>query len=637
MDLIAACPNHMNPPLSYIDPSQVGTSRSMPASRRSASAATASAARSWCARRPEVRRSPARHLLKGEVGAFYRSNGNALGRQCLRHVCHRKLQRQLHRRLRRSRQLQGRRRLQERTRSPAARPHAAARRGRLDRLRDQQPDARLAFASGGHLVEAKLGFQDIPYSYAEPAHGHARQRPADQFNLRYLGELDWGTLEARAYHEDIEHFMDFGADKQFWYGPAPGGPGRPNGTPAASPAISATCAAGMPMYTEGTNTGVTVKADIALTEQNRCASAANTRATASTTGGRRPAPACGPTPSGTSTTASATAARLFGEWEVQHSERLDACWACATSASRWMPGTVQGYNLDTYPTNGVGGMGNQTRDAAAFNAPSTRQADNNWDMTALARYTPDADARLRVRLRAQDTLTEPVRALHLVHLADGGGDGQLVGDGNGYIGNLDLKPEKAHTVSATSDWHAADRQWSSRRRPTTRDVQRLHRRDALCDCRRTNTPEHAPVATKFVVLKYVNQSARLYGLDLRARCRWPRRPSGEFGLNGCSIYTNGENRDTGDDLYNIMPLNAKLALTQERGGWDNALEVRVGGREGRRLRRAQRDGDRRAMASSTCAAATRGSRCASISASRTCSTRSTHCRSAAPMSARARR
>ena len=47
---------------------------------------------------------------------------------------------------------------------------------------------------------------------------------------------------------------------------------------------------------------------------------------------------------------------------------------------------------------------------------------------------------------------------------------------------------------------------------------------------------------------------------------------GEFGLKGLLNYTNGENRDTGDDLYNIMPLNAKLVLTQKLGGWNNAVE-----------------------------------------------------------------
>jgi hypothetical protein len=34
--------------------------------------------------------------------------------------------------------------------------------------------------------------------------------------------------------------------------------------------------------------------------------------------------------------------------------------------------------------------------------------DNNWDLTALARYTPDANSDLEVRRRAQGALAEPV-------------------------------------------------------------------------------------------------------------------------------------------------------------------------------------------------------------------------------------
>ena len=39
------------------------------------------------------------------------------------------------------------------------------------------------------------------------------------------------------------------------------------------------------------------------------------------------------------------------------------------------------------------------------------------------------------------------------------------GDGNGYVGNLDLEPEKANTVSATFDWHATDRAWEFKATP----------------------------------------------------------------------------------------------------------------------------------------------------------------------------
>ena len=31
------------------------------------------------------------------------------------------------------------------------------------------------------------------------------------------------------------------------------------------------------------------------------------------------------------------------------------------------------------------------------------------------------------------------------------------GDGNGYLGNPDLKPEVAHTLSASASWHNADK------------------------------------------------------------------------------------------------------------------------------------------------------------------------------------
>jgi iron complex outermembrane receptor protein len=44
-------------------------------------------------------------------------------------------------------------------------------------------------------------------------------------------------------------------------------------------------------------------------------------------------------------------------------------------------------------------------------------------------------------------------------------------------------------------------------------------------------------------------------------------------VSGVLNYVRGENRDTGDDLYNIMPLNAKLALTQKLGRWSNTLEA----------------------------------------------------------------
>ncbi|HET7833934.1 MAG TPA: TonB-dependent receptor plug domain-containing protein, partial [Gallionella sp.] len=80
MDLIPACPNHMNSPLSYIDPSSVSKVKvfagiapvSMGGDSIGGSIVVDSAM-------PEFAQTGAAPLAKGEVGAFFRSNGNGKG------------------------------------------------------------------------------------------------------------------------------------------------------------------------------------------------------------------------------------------------------------------------------------------------------------------------------------------------------------------------------------------------------------------------------------------------------------------------------------------------------------------------------------------------------------------------------
>eukprot|EP00825_Cyclidium_porcatum_P023152 TRINITY_DN2546_c0_g1_i11.p2 TRINITY_DN2546_c0_g1~~TRINITY_DN2546_c0_g1_i11.p2 ORF type:complete len:117 (-),score=29.17 TRINITY_DN2546_c0_g1_i11:45-395(-) len=58
----------------------------------------------------------------------------------------------------------------------------------------------------------------------------------------------------------------------------------------------------------------------------------------------------------------------------------------------------------------------------------------------------------------------------------------------------------------------------------------------------TRLTAFANTNNQFVVLKYANQSARLYGLDLSGRMPLARTGLGEFGLRGLMNYTKGENR-----------------------------------------------------------------------------------------------
>jgi len=50
---------------------------------------------------------------------------------------------------------------------------------------------------------------------------------------------------------------------------------------------------------------------------------------------------------------------------------------------------------------------------------------------------------------------------------------------------------------------------------------------------------------------------------------------GSFSSTGVLSYVKGKNLTTGDNLYNIMPLNMKLAIEQRVGNWTNVIEAKL--------------------------------------------------------------
>jgi iron complex outermembrane receptor protein len=147
----------------------------------------------------------------------------------------------------------------------------------------------------------------------------------------------------------------------------------------------------------------------------------------------------------------------------------------------------------------------------------------------------------------------------------------FVGDGNGYLGNPDLEPEIAYTASVTGDVHSKDREWEFKVAPYVTYV--VDYIDAVQWNRTTNAPANPSVLSEFVIMKYVNQSARIVGLDLSGHVPLARTAAGDFGLRGSASYTHGTNRDSHDDLYNVMPPNGRAALTHRLGRVDSAVEV----------------------------------------------------------------
>ena len=557
MDFIATCPNHMNPPLSYLDPNAVSKIK-VYAGISPVSVGGDSIGGTIVAETAAPRfAAPGQGLLsKGEIGAFVRSNNNALGGNIGATLATEQFSISYTGAKTRADNYSAADNFKSFT--ATGRPGHSLPRDEVgsSAYESQTHTLGLALRGGDHLIEAKFGYQDVPKQLYPNQRMDMLGNEQKRVNLRYLGQFDWGQLEARAYYEDVDHYMNFGADKQLAYG---------------------TAVNGMPMYSASETSGLTLKADIDLGSDDLLRIGAlyqhytlNDWWPPSGTGGMAP-----------NAFQNINDGRrdrfgVFAEWE----KRFSPQWTTLLGARYEMvdanAGMVHGYNMATAPTTVTGmDMMNQKVDAVAFNNADRSRTDHNVDLTALARYTVDNTKDIEFGVARK------VRSPNLYERYTWSTAGMMavmnnfVGDGNGYVGNLNLKPEKAYTVSATFDFHAADRSWELKATPYFTYV------DDYIDATRcaaggmggcpTATPN--PSTNTFVRLQYANQSARLYGLDLSAHLPLAKTGFGEFGLNGLLNYTRGENRDTGGDLYNIMPLNAKLALTHKTGGWNNAVEV----------------------------------------------------------------
>jgi iron complex outermembrane receptor protein len=587
MDLIAACPNHMNSPLSYVDPSAVESvdlyAGVTPVSVGGDSIGGSIVVRSAA---PAFAESGGR-LVQGQAGAFYRSNGDSFGGN-----------------------LSGTYATDSMSLNYTGAYAQADNYKAGGDFKDYEFTGRVGHTLGldevgssayvatnqsvsfawkneGNLLDLSYGRQHIPFENYPNQRMDMTDNLSDQINLAYTGKQGWGTLKARAYYEHTQHEMDFGDDKRFWYGPGKpptgsGGDAAVNGTPC-SPISGVTmvkgsrvgCAAGMPMYTDGTNTGVNLSADIPLADRDLLRLGAEYQSYSLDDWWTPSGAMMWPYTFWNINDGERDRYAAFGEWET-HKDRWTHILGVRLESVAMDAGPVRGYNSNSYPGTGTkipaADMTNQIRDAALFNAQDRGKTDLNWDLSWLARFTPSETQTYEIGLGQKTRSPNLYERYTWSTWQMAAFMNNFVGDGNGYVGNLDLDPEVAGTLSLTADWHdASGDSWGVKVTPYYTYVQDYI--DAVQWDSAKNAPRVAPVVDDFTILKYFNQTAVLYGLDLSAHYLVAHGTGlGDFILRGVASYTRGENEDTGDNLYNIMPLNGRLALTQEMGPWRNTLE-----------------------------------------------------------------
>ena len=244
MDLIATCPNHMNPALSYLDPANVGLLEVYPGVSPVSVGGDSIAGTIVAESKAPAFAEPGQGVVKsGEISGFYRSNGDAVGGSLAATLANESF----------SVSYVGS--IAESDNYDAAKDFKTSREtGRighelpLDEVgssayKSRNHDLGLAFNGGNHLLEAKIGLQDLPYQLYPNQRMDMLDNEQLRLNLRYTGAFDWGALEMRAYREKVDHFMDFGEDKRFIYTKM-GQPPSAECTQAQQAA--GICAAGMP-------------------------------------------------------------------------------------------------------------------------------------------------------------------------------------------------------------------------------------------------------------------------------------------------------------------------------------------------------------------------------------------------------
>ena len=551
VDAIASCPNHMNTPLSYVDPSNIKSLQVFKSLKPVSVGFNSIGGAIVASTGQPTFAEEGQSLITGNVGGFYGTNNNNIGANLSltaatdwfsltytgstssanNYTAGGNFHNPITTRGTTSSGPNGS------TTLPANMVGSTS-------YESTNQAVAVALKSDQHTLQLKYSWQDIPYE------GYVNQRmdltgnQQNRYNLQYWGGYDWGKLEAQAYYEQLNHQMDFGPDKQYWYGGSYDIPG-------------------MPMNTNSNTTGVKVKGDVNVGEASLLRTGAewqryylNDWWPPSLGTGSNMAPNTFQNING----GLQQMASIFGEWE----ERFSPSWKSLLGVR------YSNINSSTGNVHGYGTAGNQVRDANAFNASNLNNNFNNVDVTFTNAYKHSERQDFELGLARQ------VRAPNLYELytwstwSMAALMNNYVGDGNGYFGNPDLKQETAYTASAVYDLHTTERDYMLKASPFYSYVENYI--DAIQWNSTTNQAQTTLATNSFNVLRYVNQNANLAGVDLDGQMPIAKTDFGRFSAQGLFNWTYGKNLVTGYGLYNVMPVNGKINFTHQYGGWDNQLQ-----------------------------------------------------------------
>lgn len=530
MCLTSACANHMNPPLSYIAASSIGkisvNAGVTPVSLGGDNIGGTIVAES----EPPVFAEKGKGIVEaGSLSSYFRSNNHARGASLSSSVASSNLS------------------LGVTASHDRANDYVDGHGNTISSTFYESNNLGLTLAAktGSGVLTVKAGHQSIPEQGFVNQWMDMVDNDASFVNAGYKASYRWGKLDASVYWENTYHMMDSGVDK------------------LAIPAVQ-TGMKYMPMETRGINLGYVLKTEIKLSDESLLRLGNEFHHFTLDDWWPPVAGSMSMSPNTFENINNGKRDRygLFAELESKLSKQVTTVLGVRGELVQMDTGNVQGYNN----SNTAGMMTtNYQRDADAFNAVGHARNDDNLDITAIGRYMPSSEATCELGY---------ARKTHSPNLYEryawstsfmSAGMINWFGDGNAYIGNLNLRPEVANSLSVSVDMHDKDQlHWELNVTSYYTYVNDYIDVDVVTLNAKGNT------------LQFANHDARLYGLDVSGKVSlWANESYGRGQLSASLGYVHGRNVDTGNSLYHMMPLHGNLSLEQKVSGWTNAVELQL--------------------------------------------------------------
>lgn len=518
-----ACPNHMNPALSYVDPDSVQTATSI------AGLTPVSSGGDSLGGTIDVERADPRFarkgkiLVTGRVRGTYRSNGGGYSAAGSVTVANDLFSLRYNASYDQSGNYRGGGGMGVvHSTSYLSYNHAVT----------------AGMHKDNHLLSVTFGQQNVPHEGFANQFMDMTNNRSTFVNGKYNGSFDWGELEARGYWQRITHAMDMLGDK--------GG-------------HSATT--GMPMNNDSRLAGYSLKATIPLAPNHtlKLGSSFDHQGLKDWWPPLMGSMMMGPNTYNNINNGHRDRLGHYAEWEAHWTSRVSTLLGFRNDLVMMNTGDVSPYSW-----TGMMNMADAMA-ARAFNARRRGRTDVNFDVTAMARW------------QATDSFTleggyaRKSRAPNLYERyawGMGSMSSSMIGwfgDGNGYVGTIDLKSEVANTASVTLDWHdpTTANKWGLKVQPYYSYVHNY-----------INVVQLSTFANGRHKLQFTNHNAQTYGINASGHYTlWDTAKFGKGEFTGVINWVRGQDNVTHSGLYHMMPLNGTIAVHETVGPWKGRVEM----------------------------------------------------------------